>query len=302
MIQYFLGFLERFFLIFFIRMITPEQEKYILESARVPEHIPALMVGISQADIFMVDPFICLAKEDWLIFIGYPLEGPFRAEIFLDALRKTIKQYGPRSTWFIAPEFPDPLNAWARREESDDYYRFDLKATNPGPNLIRTAQKAAKNLSIVRSRVFSEDHALLTRDLLQREDLPPRVRELYLRMKDYVAFSPTSLVLSARDRQDRLSAYYILDLGAEKFLTYVVGCYSKQAYVPHASDLLFFEMINVARDQRKEYIHLGLGVNAGISRFKKKWGGVPFLKYEFGEVSGRSRTAFSWIGALASRL
>ena len=58
-------------------------------------------------------------------------------------------------------------------------------------------------------------------------------------MKDYLAFSETSLLLSAWDREKRLSAYYVLELGAETFLTYVVGCHSKVNYVPHASDFLF---------------------------------------------------------------
>ena len=283
-------------------MITPDQEKYILRNAQVPEHIPGLMVGISQADLFLVDSFICLAKEDWLIFIGYPLEGSFQEEIFIDALQKTIKQYKPRSTWFIAPEFPDSLKSQARLEESDDYYRFDLKTQRTEGNLVRMAQKAAEGLSVIRSRFFSEDHEDLTREFLQRQDLPPRIHELYLRMKDYVAFSSSSLILSARDRENRLSAYYILELGAEKFLTYVVGCYSRRNYVPHASDLLFFEMIRAAKEGQKEYIHLGLGVNEGISRFKKKWGGVPFLKYEFGEISSQTRSSSSWLKALASRL
>ena len=61
-------------------------------------------------------------------------------------------------------------------------------------------------------------------------------------------------------------------------------------------------MIQVARKYQKEYVHLGLGVNEGIARFKKKWGGVPFLKYEFGEISPAEKGAFSWIRALASRL
>ena len=99
-----------------------------------------------------------------------------------------------------------------------------------------------------------------------------------------------------------MSAYYVLELGAETFLTYVVGCHSKVNYVPHASDLLFHKMIEVAKEHQKEYVHLGLGVNEGIARFKKKWGGLPFLKYEFGEISPPQKGPLSWIEALASRL
>jgi hypothetical protein len=42
-------------------------------------------------------------------------------------------------------------------------------------------------------------------------------------------------------------------------------------------------MIELALREGKEYICLGLGVNSGIRRFKEKWGGKPFLAYEFCE-------------------
>ena len=37
----------------------------------------------------------------------------------------------------------------------------------------------------------------------------------------------------------------------------------------------------------KPYIHLGLGVNAGIRRFKAKWGAVPTRRYEMCELAGK---------------
>jgi hypothetical protein len=47
---------------------------------------------------------------------------------------------------------------------------------------------------------------------------------------------------SISNKRGSLSAFYIVDLGAESFATYVVGCYSRTHYTAHASDLLFFEM------------------------------------------------------------
>ena len=41
--------------------------------------------------------------------------------------------------------------------------------------------------------------------------------------------------------------------------------------------------MRLTREQGKGVIHLGLGVNKGIRRFKEKWGGIPFLNYEFCE-------------------
>jgi len=279
-------------------MLSSSEEKHILKNAKVPEHVPALMAGISEADPFLVGPFVCLAKDDWLIFVGYPLEGDFSEDSFSLALEKAMALSRPLHTWFIAPKIPPSLIPKIKSRENDFYYRLDLTPQKISRNLTRAAEKAAQGLSVSLSRLFSEEHALLTEEFLQRQELPPRVYQLYLRMKDYLAFSGTSLLLSAWDREKRLSAYYVLELGAEKFLTYVVGCHSKVNYVPHASDFLFSEMIKVAKKNQKEYVHLGLGVNEGIARFKKKWGGVPFLKYEFGEISLAEKGPFSWIKAL----
>lgn len=62
------------------------------------------------------------------------------------------------------------------------------------------------------------------------------------------------------------------------------------------SDLLFYEMINLAKEHGKGYINLGLGVNEGIRRFKEKWGGVPFLRYEFCEYRRKDTGVFELTG------
>ena len=54
---------------------------------------------------------------------------------------------------------------------------------------------------------------------------------------------------------------------------------SDALYVPGASDLLLSEVIQQAKTERKKYINLGLGINTGVTFFKKKWGGVAFLPY-----------------------
>ena len=62
-------------------------------------------------------------------------------------------------------------------------------------------------------------------------------------------------------------------------------------YVPGVSDLLLFEAVKHSLSQRKTYINLGLGINPGVTFFKKKWGGVPFLPYMFYLYSRSKRPA-----------
>jgi hypothetical protein len=44
------------------------------------------------------------------------------------------------------------------------------------------------------------------------------------------------------------------------------------------------ELIKISNEFGKRYIHLGLGVNDGIRRFKEKWGARPTRSYETCEL------------------
>jgi hypothetical protein len=121
-------------------------------------------------------------------------------------------------------------------------------------------------------------------------------------MPDYVSRSSSACTLDARDRNGKLSAFFVVELGARSFSTYVLGCHSKKHYVPHASDLLFQEMIRLTREYGKDTINLGLGVNAGIKRFKEKWGGIPSLRYEFCERDYGTTRTISMIKSLEGKL
>ena len=80
--------------------------------------------------------------------------------------------------------------------------------------------------------------------------------------------------------QGHLAACLLLDTAPHRFLSYLLGAHSRIHYTAHASDLLFLKMIQLAQREHKDFVHLGLGVNDGIRRFKTKWGGTPSVPYE----------------------
>jgi len=283
-------------------MITPEEEGYVLESAYVPEHIVNLMVPISKGEPILKEDHLGFVKDNWLIFVGYPLDGSFSLERCERILKQAVETFRPEYLWFIGPEIPASLLDACQERETDRYYRLDLDQTKLKPSLQRMAEKAFKEITVERGHSISKEHDALIDELLKREKLPPRVRELYRAMPDYVTHSSSACVLNARNKKGKLCAFFIVELGAKNFSTYVLGSHSKKHYVPHASDLLFLEMIELTREHGKNTINLGLGVNEGIRRFKEKWGGIPFLDYEFCErFYGTTRTV-SLIKALAEKL
>jgi hypothetical protein len=272
-------------------MMTPEDEAYILERAYVPEHIVNLMASISKGEPFFKEDHLGFVKDNWVILVGYPLDQNYLQDRCERIVKQVLETFRPEYLWFIGPEVLASLLDSCKERQTDQYYRLDLELTKPKPSLQRKAEKAAKELTVERSHSISKEHEALIVELLKREKLPPRVRELYRAMPDYIAHSSTAYVLNAWDKKGKLCAFYIVELAAKRFTTYVLGTHSKKNYVPHASDLLFLEMIELTREQGKKTINLGLGVNEGIRRFKEKWGGIPFLNYEFCErFYGTTRT------------
>jgi hypothetical protein len=284
------------------KVITPEEEAYILEKAYVPEHIVSLMALISKGDPFLVEDHFGLVKDNWLILVGYPLDQRFSIERSEEVIKHVLETFRPEVLWFIGPEIPASLLNTCQERETDQYYRLDLEKVKVKASLKRAVDKASQELTVERGRSISKEHQALISELLKREELQPRIRELYRAMPDYIGRSSTACVLNARDKKGRLCAFYVVDLAAGGFSTYILGSYSKRNYVPHASDLLFLEMIELTREHGKDIIHLGLGVNEGIRRFKEKWGGVPFLNYEFCEHRRGSTKIASVIGILEGKL
>ena len=145
-------------------------------------------------------------------------------------------------------------------------------------------REAKKEISKINTKDLDPESIFKDKEFIERVKPPPRVKELLLKMPNYVVNTEHSIVLNAWNDNKKLVAYYVVDLAVKKFSTYVIGCHSKINYVPGASDLLCYEMIRISKELGKSYIHLGLGVSEGIRRFKKKWGGRPTLKYQMCEL------------------
>jgi len=283
-------------------MITPEEEKYILSNAYVPEHIVSLMCIISKGEPKLVNDYIYFSKDEWIIFVGYPLGLDFKTEDLERVIGDVIKEHQPKYIWLIAPEIPQSLTPFCHKRESDHYYKLELSGLEIKRDLTRLVRKASRDLTIEKGEGISKEHMKLISEFLKRERPSPLIRELFLSMQEYVKRSETTIVLNAFNRNGELTAFYVIELGAKNFAVYLVGCHSKKNYVPHSSDLLFFKMINLAREYAKGYINLGLGVDEGIKRFKEKWGGVPFLRYEFCEYITGYTKILEMLKAIESKL
>ncbi|MDL2216952.1 TraB/GumN family protein, partial [Desulfovibrio sp. OttesenSCG-928-M14] len=278
----------------------------ILGRALVPEHSVGFMCAMSGGRSLCVGDFLFFHSDDWLMGIGYPLaleqlceqadeallapkDLADNALAFEAALTLALDKTGARACWAVAPCMPERLTAHVVNE--DLFYILPAQAHIP-PMLRRHVEAAAKRLNVTEDRLFSAAHRRLWAEQLARADMRPNVRELYARTESALAASRAQegqsgtggplldlRLLNALNPDGSLAASLLLDYSPERFCSYIIGAHSKENYCPHATDLLFAELLARCRAQGKRFIHMGLGVNQGIARFKRKWGAQPILPY-----------------------
>ncbi len=266
-------------------MLTAQEENYILAQAYVPEHVVGLITSLSAGEPFLTEDHFFCCKNDWIIFIGYPLQDRFDPANFDSVLEKIKIKFKPTRISLIAPALSEDLVPNCRERDSDYYYTLDARNPVLRSPVKRNLRKAARRLKVERAVHMGDAHQVLMHEFVQNVEPPVRVKNLLFKMPQYVRAAPHAVVLNAWSSNDELAAFYIIDFAAKDFANYIIGCYSKQNYVLGASDLLLMELIKSSNEFGKRYIHLGLGVNPGIRRFKEKWGAKPSRNYEMCELT-----------------
>jgi len=265
-------------------MLTPDKENYILTHAYVPEHTVGLMTSLSGGEGFLVDDFFLCRRDDWIVFVGYPIQQEFASDHFETVFEKIRKVFKPARISLIAPQISPQLSTTCQLRDSDFYYTLDTGPPVIGDAVKRNLKKAARMLTVERASQMGDAHRELMDEFATRVKPPAPVKDLLFKMPQYLAAAPSAWVLNAWDSKEFLAAFYVIDLAAREFANYIIGCYSRKNYVIGASDLLVSELIKLSAEYGKTFIHMGLGVSDGIRRFKEKWGASPARNYEMCEL------------------
>ncbi len=279
-------------------MLTSEQKHYILTHASVPEHTIGLITYLSGGEPLLIDDFFVCRTKDWVILIGYPFEHEFDAAGFERVVDKIKKQFNPEILSAIAPELPASIFNNCLESDSDHYYTLEVKKPAIRSVVRRNLRNARQALRVERTSNMGEPHRVLMDEFIQRIHPPDRVINMMSKLPGFLKECESALVLNAWDNRNYLAAFYVIDLAAADFSNYIIGCYSRKNYVLGASDLLLDELIQLSAEFKKRYIHLGLGVNEGIRRFKTKWGAKPTRRYEMCELRLRKPSLIKTILSL----
>jgi hypothetical protein len=142
-------------------------------------------------------------------------------------------------------------------------------------------RRASRELFVEAGKEWGKEHGALITEFLSSHEVSKETESIFARIPEYMASATTALLLSARNHEGTLIALDVADYGSKDYAFYMFNFASREHYVPGASDLLLHELFTIAQQKGKRFINLGLAINKGITFFKQKWGGAPFLNHEF---------------------
>jgi len=269
-------------------MLTERERGFVFDRGYVPEHLPDYAAAVSGAEPFLHGDYLCYVRGSHLIFVGYSL-----AEARTDpaeAYEAACRRFRPNTVAVMGPILWLDDRRLENRAE-DSCYRLDLplpKLDSELAYMIRRAEREAR----ASEGTYGDEHHRLLQAFTAARTVGPGHEEIFLRIPNYLKSSRSARILEAR-RGDELVAFTIVDLGSASYAFYLFSVRSLTDPVPGASDLLFYEMVKMSLAAGKRALNLGLGINSGVRRFKEKWGGVPFVRYESALVRTRRRGLLS---------
>jgi len=274
-------------------MLSRAERNRIYRQAYLPEHLPEYVEAISGAEAHLLGNYLCFTRKAHLIFIGYPLGA--NSDDTPRAYLSACEQFEPSTVALIAPDIWLPA-ANAQMQPNDSYYRYQLPVEKIAPKVANMIRRAEKELTVGPGK-FEKEHQKLIKAFLKKHQLPPEQIHVFKQVGRYLGHCSSARILEAR-KQDVLVAFTVVDTGSADYAFYLFNFRSQKEKVPGASDLLFKAMLDLAQSEEKKAVNLGLGVHAGIRRFKEKWGGAAFLPYRSAWVDRKAPD----FGELAQKL
>lgn len=277
-------------------MITPAEEDYINSRAYLPEHLPGYVTAISETEPYLINDYLCYySARGYLIFVGYPLKASAADGDVQEILDQAVRRFKPKYVALIAPKISIPRKD-CHKSASDCYYRLDISNLHINQKLRNMIRHASRELCIEKSQKLEDEHLLLLSEFMDSHKIDADTRYIFERIPKYLSSVSTAWVFSARNEDKKLVAFDIAEFGAKDYAFYMFNFMSRQRQAPGASDLILYEIIKTAREMGKPFVNLGLGINGGVVFFKKKWGGSPFLSYEFClyERTGKDKLGLFW--------
>ncbi len=255
-------------------MLTDTEAALIYKGACVPEQLPHYVTSITGQTARLHKGYVVFTTDSHLTFVGYPaVAGAVGLE---NAWKTACRRFCPETASVIAPEIAF-LKTAPHSTVSDDYFRLDLPCTHLQQKRAYMIRRAGREVSVSKG-AWSPAHEKLVADFIRARRVDDAHARIFARIPDYLAAASPACLLEARKGR-ALSAFTVADFGSADYAFYMFHFRSPDDFVPGTTDLLLWTLAETAARKGKKALNLGLGINEGNRRFKRHWGGGPFLKH-----------------------
>ena len=272
---------------------------HFASQAVIPEQIPVYAETVSGNKALACGACVAYAGETGLTLIGYPFHDPLDAQAVDEAVdtacRLPVLARGGRLTVLCAAR-PRAAPTHAALKE-DHWWGLSLPTPLPPPKarqkILHMLRRAKHAVSIEQSRgAFDAAHQRLVDEQVRSRPLAPGTRVIYSRLPQYLAASPQAVLFSAYSRETgELTACAVGEYASLHTAFYQFAFRAPNAPFG-AADLLLSALLHEAEARGHTRCNLGLGINSGISFFKRKWQAEILLPYQ--EYSWTPHTKAWW--------
>jgi len=259
-------------------MIGPDRLARVTVGAAVPEQVVAYVCAVAGSRPLMLGACVGYAFGGTLVLVGYPLNDPHDSKAMTAAVEEAIHMPRLERITVIGPARPPQAPEKAAFAQ-DSYYALPVPAPPPGQKLRNMLHRARRELSMVQGRQLENDHKALVQRYLDERRLGAGTRQIFGQLPRYIDASAGSLVVSGRLADGRLAAFAVGEFAALTTAFFMFCFRDPELAPPGSADLVLSGLIEEAHRRGQTRMNLGLGVNAGIGFFKRKWGAEPFLPY-----------------------
>jgi hypothetical protein len=259
-------------------MIVPHPLAWVTAEAVTPEQVLPYVCAVAGSRPRLVGSCVGFESEGEFVLVGYPMHDPLDVGAMTEAVGRALEIRGLRRITVIGPVRPPQAPDQSTVEE-DCYYALPVPPPPPGQKVRNLLRRAGRELTMDAGRQYGEDHLALVQRYLEERHLADGTRHIFRQLPAYLASSSGSLLLSARLTDGHLAAFAVGEFAALRTAFYMFSFREPGLAPPGATDLLLSGLLDEARERGHAQMNLGLGVNEGVSFFKRKWGAVPFLPY-----------------------
>ncbi|MGF7184870.1 hypothetical protein GGQ84_000955 [Desulfitispora alkaliphila] len=264
-------------------MLSPADKEFIYANAYIPEHLPHYLVPFSDMEPGLEGQYLYYYTDDVVNFIGYPLQGKHEEGDFQKALARVTRQHSPKELKVISDRAHHiPGYNIALQQDEDRYSILDINSIVIKSKLRNMLNRASRELQVHATRDYTMEHHNVLIEFLNHKSFHRDTTNFFNRIPDYISYSEKPLILEARFGNSKLQGYTIVDFSQGNQCFYLFNFTGdKSSYVPGAADLLLYHLIEAAKNKGINTVNLGLSINTGIERFKRKWGQGKDLPFFF---------------------